>query len=80
MLDMRDTGKVECRTGGMQDWRNARKEECRKGEIQEMRDANLVLPSHYLKNDNNFNLRIYGNVLTCYAIIFHVNCFLVIPF
>ena len=43
---MRDTVKVECRTGGMQDWRDARKEESRKGEIQEMRDANLVLPSH----------------------------------
>ena len=46
MLDRKDTGKVECRTGGMQDWRDARKEEYRKGEIQEMRDANLVLPSH----------------------------------
>ena len=44
---MRDTEKVECRTGGMQGWKDARKEEYRKGEIQEMRDANLVLPSHY---------------------------------
>ena len=80
MLSRRDAGHEGYRKGGMQDRRDAGLEECRKGEIQEMRDANLVLPSHYLKNDNNFYLRIYGNVLTCYAIIFHVNCFLVIPF
>ena len=58
-LYRRDTGKVECRTGGMQDWRDAGNEGCkkggmqesrgastegcRKGDIQEMRDANLVL-------------------------------------
>ena len=56
MLDMRDTGMVECRTGGMQDWRDVRqdgcktggrKEVCRKGEIQDMRDTNLVLSGHY---------------------------------
>ena len=38
-VDMRDTGKVECRTGGMQDWRDAGKKECRKGGMQERRDA-----------------------------------------
>ena len=53
---MRDTGKVECRTGGMQERRNSGKDGCkicrmderkkvrRKGEIQELTDANLVLP------------------------------------
>ena len=31
---MRDTGKVECRTDGMQDCRDTGKEEYRKGEIK----------------------------------------------
>ena len=38
-MDMRDTGKVECRTGGMQDWRDAGKEGCKKGGLQESRGA-----------------------------------------
>ena len=43
MLNRRDTGKEECRIGGMQDLRDERKEGCRKGESQKIRDANLVL-------------------------------------
>ena len=44
MLDRRDSGKVECRTGVMHDWRvqecrNAGKEGCKKVGMQESRDA-----------------------------------------
>ena len=38
-VDMMDTEKVECRTGGMQDWRDAGKEGCKKGGLQESRGA-----------------------------------------
>ena len=37
--DWRDTGKVRCRTGGMQDRGHARLEECRKEGIQKSRDS-----------------------------------------
>ena len=50
-MDRRDTGKVECRTGGMQYWKlqyrnggmqerkDERKEGCRKAGVQESMDA-----------------------------------------
>ena len=42
-MDGRDTGKVECRTGGyrnggMEEIRDARKKGCRKAGVQERRD------------------------------------------
>ena len=48
MLDRRDTGKVECRTGGMQESRGPQerrdegKEGCSKGDIQELRDTKVL--------------------------------------
>ena len=36
---MRDTGKVECRTGGKQERKNAGKEGCKIGQMKERRDA-----------------------------------------
>ena len=38
-MDRRDTGKVGCQKGEMQDWRDAGKEGCKNGGMQERRGA-----------------------------------------